>query len=68
MRVMRGDENGIADLVPVDLVNNAILSVGWITGVNPSPQPIIYNYTSGELNPIKWIELCKCVVHWGEAV
>lgn len=59
VRVMRGDENGIADLVPVDLVNNAILSVGWVTGVNPTPQPIIYNYTSGNLNPIKWIELCE---------
>ena len=61
---MRGDENGIADLVPVDMVNNAILSVGWITGVNPSSQPIIYNYTSGDLNPIKWIELCKSVCQY----
>lgn len=61
LRVMRCSEFGIADIVPVDLVTNMLICVGWVTGVNPSPQPIIYHYTSGTLNPINWISMCKCV-------
>ena len=59
LRVMRVDQYGIADMVPVDMINNAIISVGWITGLRPPPQPIIYQYTSGTLNPINWLQLCK---------
>ena len=58
LRVLRVNDN-IADMVPVDMLNNVIISVGWMTGVNRPPQPIIYQYTSGTLNPVKWVELCK---------
>lgn len=47
-------------MVPVDMINNLIISAGWMTGVNPpTSQPIIYQYTSGTVNPITWIELCE---------
>ena len=61
LRVIRCSEYGKADIVPVDLVNNMVISVGWITGVNPTPQPIIYHYSSGTLNPINWLGLCEWV-------
>ena len=38
--MLRADPNGIADLVPVDFVNNMLLSIGWITAMYqyvPSP-------------------------------
>jgi len=62
LRVIRCSEYGKADIVPVDLVNNMVISVGWITGVNPTPQPIIYHYSSGTLNPINWLGLYPLVI------
>ncbi len=58
LRVLRGNKHGIADLVPVDMLNNIIISAGWMTGINPQEKPIIYQYTSGTVNPITWLELC----------
>jgi len=60
LRVMRFYDYGKVDIVPVDLVNNMLICVGWITGVNPTPQPIIYQCSSGTLNPMNWIRFCKC--------
>lgn len=56
---MRGNEFGIADMVPVDMINNIIISVGWIKALSPPAQPIIYQYTSGSVNPIVWDDLCE---------
>jgi fatty acyl-CoA reductase len=57
LRVLRCDEYRKADFVPVDLVNNLLISIGWITGVSPAPSPIFYNYSSSTLNPMNWLEL-----------
>ncbi len=62
LRVLRCRKDGIADMVPVDLLNNVIISAGWLTGVAKPTKPMIYQYTSGSRNPIKWIELCMCGV------
>lgn len=59
VRVLRCDEYRVADIVPVDLVNNMLLSIGWVTGVSPSPSPIIYHFTSGTVNPMNWLQLCE---------
>jgi fatty acyl-CoA reductase len=58
LRVVRCDEFRKADFVPVDLVNNFLIAIGWITGTSPSPSPIFYNYSSSTLNPMSWIQLC----------
>lgn len=52
---------GIFDLVPVDLVNNMVLSIGWITSVDETPhrQPPVYHCNSGSHNPITYRRLCK---------
>ena len=59
LRVVRCDEFRKADFVPVDLVNNFLIAIGWITGTSPSPSPIFYNYSSSTLNPMSWIQLCE---------
>lgn len=57
LRVMRCDEYRKADFVPVDLVNNLLIAIGWITAVSPSPSPIFYNYSSSTLKPMNWLQL-----------
>ena len=59
LRVMSCKTDGIADMVPVDMVNNCMVSIGWMTALRPSPQPLIYQYTSGTVNPFTWSDLCK---------
>ena len=57
---MRVKEFGVADIVPVDMVNNALLAISWCTGLSPTTtQPIIYNFTGGSLNPLTWHGLCE---------
>ena len=58
--MLRIQKKGIADFVPVDLLNNVIISAAWMTGVAKPTQPVIYQYTSGNRNPMNWIELCMC--------
>ena len=59
LRVVRCDEFRKADFVPVDLVNNFLIAIGWITGASPTPSPIFYNYSSSTLNPMNWVQLCE---------
>uniref|UniRef100_A0A1Y1L096 Fatty acyl-CoA reductase n=1 Tax=Photinus pyralis TaxID=7054 RepID=A0A1Y1L096_PHOPY len=43
-----------ADLIPVDVVANALLTAAWHTTI-PSPRELnIYNCTSGDINQITW--------------
>ncbi|XP_065343905.1 putative fatty acyl-CoA reductase CG5065 isoform X2 [Cloeon dipterum] len=44
----------VADLVPVDICINLMISVAWHTAVNRPKDMLVYNCTSGSLNPIKW--------------
>ncbi|ESO10774.1 hypothetical protein HELRODRAFT_72558 [Helobdella robusta] len=48
-----------ADLVPVDLVANSIIAVGWklASQKNPSSEVPVYNFTSGTRKPITWNEV-----------
>ena len=34
LRVMQIDWNAVADIVPVDFVNNMLLAIGWVTAMN----------------------------------
>ncbi|XP_065574521.1 putative fatty acyl-CoA reductase CG5065 isoform X2 [Artemia franciscana] len=44
----------IADIIPVDYPINLMLSVAWYTATHRPNNTIIYNSTSGSLNPLKW--------------
>ncbi|XP_046737953.1 fatty acyl-CoA reductase 1-like [Diprion similis] len=51
------DINKKADLVPVDYVCNALISSAWNTAIiekGSSDDVLVYNYVSGNENPITW--------------
>lgn len=52
----------IADIVPVDKVNNALLTIGWMTGIDPPAQPIVYHCNTGTHCPVTWRELYDIVI------
>jgi HAD superfamily hydrolase (TIGR01490 family) len=60
-----GIPEGIVDLIPVDFVVNAILSVA----ANPPPpgEPAHYNVSSGSRNPLRFVELYEWVREYFEA-
>ena len=51
---MRGDEEAVADVVPVDLLVNAVIAVTWSAAQTKPEEIPIYHVTTGGLNPIKW--------------
>jgi fatty acyl-CoA reductase len=53
-----GIPEGISDLIPVDYVVNAILSVA---ATPPSADPAYYNVSSGSRNPLRFVELYEDV-------
>eukprot|EP00731_Ephydatia_muelleri_P006211 Em0003g459a len=62
LRVLKCQENNIADFIPVDYVNNMLVSVGWVTALQKPAQPIVYNCTTSNLNPISWIRMYGTVI------
>jgi len=46
-----------ADMVPVDLCINLLCCVAWRTSTQTPGDIKVYNYTSGELNPVTWGEI-----------
>ncbi|XP_046382375.1 putative fatty acyl-CoA reductase CG5065 isoform X2 [Ischnura elegans] len=44
----------VADLVPVDIAINLMISVAWHTATARPNNIIVYNCTSGSVNPIRW--------------
>ncbi|KAF7492661.1 Putative fatty acyl-CoA reductase [Sarcoptes scabiei] len=54
LRSMLNDPQASADLIPVDIVINLMITVAWITATKNSNQIKIYNCTSGTLNTLKW--------------
>lgn len=59
LRTMLHNPSSVADLIPVDSVINLMITVAWYTATRSSNSTIIYNCTSGLLNPITWYEIEK---------
>uniref|UniRef100_A0A8C7E3Z9 Fatty acyl-CoA reductase n=1 Tax=Naja naja TaxID=35670 RepID=A0A8C7E3Z9_NAJNA len=57
LRTVKCNPAAIADIIPVDLAINLIIAAGWYTAVHRPKSPLIYNCTSGGLNPLSWGEL-----------
>ncbi|KAI9556289.1 hypothetical protein GHT06_018863 [Daphnia sinensis] len=55
---IRGDEKLVADLVPVDIAINLMIAAAWHRGTSDksSETIVVYNCSSGALNPITWDE------------
>lgn len=47
----------IADLVPVDIAINLMISVAWHTAITRPNNIVVYNCTSGTSNPVRWGEI-----------
>lgn len=61
LRTMLYDGNAVADLIPVDTVINLMITVAWHTAIRQQNQIMIYNCTSGLLNPITWGDIERVV-------
>ena len=59
-RTMCFNPNNTADLIPVDIVSNALIAIAWKTGSlshkEDSKDLKFYNITSGSINPISWYQ------------
>ncbi|XP_068573408.1 fatty acyl-CoA reductase 1 isoform X3 [Cebidichthys violaceus] len=67
LRTMRANNDAVADLIPVDVVINLTLAAGWYTAERRrktekqknerSKTALVYNCTSGGINPFHWGEI-----------
>ena len=60
-RTMYFNPNNKSDLIPVDIVSNALITIAWYTGTKERENLKVYNITSGDANPISWKEYLE----WG---
>lgn len=49
--------NGVADLIPVDVVINLMIAVAWNTATHKANNILVYHCTSGTTNKITWGKL-----------
>uniref|UniRef100_A0A8D2JJ18 Fatty acyl-CoA reductase n=1 Tax=Varanus komodoensis TaxID=61221 RepID=A0A8D2JJ18_VARKO len=59
IRTIKCNSTAVADIVPVDVVINITLAAGWYTAVHRPKSMLIYNCTTGGLNPFSWGEMGK---------
>lgn len=57
LRTMKASNNAVADLIPVDVVVNLTLAAGWHTAVHRPKTALVYNCTTGGVNPFYWGEI-----------
>uniref|UniRef100_UPI00398EB732 fatty acyl-CoA reductase 1 isoform X4 n=1 Tax=Pristiophorus japonicus TaxID=55135 RepID=UPI00398EB732 len=57
LRTMRATNDAVADLIPVDVVVNLTLAAGWYTAIHRPKTTLIYNCTTGGINPFHWGEI-----------
>jgi len=50
---MVGEQEFVADLVPVDFVVNTLIAAGWHIATGPR-SVVVYDCASGEMNPLHW--------------
>lgn len=61
LRSMKGESNAIADIVPVDIPVNIMITVGWYTAVAKPKSVLIYHATTGGANPFTWGDMSGIV-------
>ena len=68
LQVMQGDNNALADYIPVDIMVNMMICVAWQTANefkesnNVCKRVKVYNCTSSQSNPLKWGHVGQQVV------
>lgn len=59
---MPGFGKGIMDVIPVDMVSNALLAASYHTAINPPGKRLpIYHISTSSSNPISWSDLASIV-------
>lgn len=61
LRSMKGDYNAVADIVPVDIPVNIMITVAWYTAVAKPKSILIYHATTGGCNPFTWGDMSGIV-------
>ena len=56
---MKCDFRGVADIIPVDIPVNMLITVAWYTAVSKPKNVLIYHSTTGTVNPFTWGEMGK---------
>ena len=62
---MLAEKEFVADLIPVDVVINAMIVAAWKTAQEYTGNPTIpsvYNVTSGSIKPINWGKFCSLLI------
>ena len=54
LKTMYGNRDAVADIIPVDIPVNLMIAIAWYRGTKQTTETIIYNSTSGLVNPLKW--------------
>lgn len=54
LRIMKGDPKATADIIPVDLATNTLITVGWYTATQNTTGLKIFNCTTGQINNFTW--------------
>ncbi|XP_076114354.1 fatty acyl-CoA reductase 1-like isoform X1 [Mytilus galloprovincialis] len=68
LRYMNCDAMGVADIIPVDIPVNMMITMAWYTAVyKPSTVPIFHS-TSGSVNPFTWGEIENVVMNFWKKV
>ncbi|XP_015271252.1 PREDICTED: fatty acyl-CoA reductase 1-like [Gekko japonicus] len=62
IRTVKCNLDAVADIIPVDVAINLILAAGWYTAVHRPKSMLIYNCTTGGINPFCWGEMENYVI------
>uniref|UniRef100_A0A2C9JZG6 Fatty acyl-CoA reductase n=1 Tax=Biomphalaria glabrata TaxID=6526 RepID=A0A2C9JZG6_BIOGL len=61
LRSMKGESSAIADIVPVDIPVNIMITVAWYTAVARPKTVLVYHATTGGSNPFTWGDMSGIV-------
>lgn len=59
LRVMKGDAEATADVIPVDVTVNVLIASAWFTATQRPDATVVYNCTTGAINRLTWGQMEK---------
>ncbi|WAR03112.1 FACR1-like protein [Mya arenaria] len=68
LRSMKCDYQGVADIVPVDIPVNMLITVAWYTALAKPSNILICHSTTGSVNPFTWGEMEDVVMNFWKKV
>lgn len=61
---VKGVEDFVVDLIPVDIVCNTIIKAAWANSFTRTSAIPVYNCTSGQISPFKWSGLADGIMKY----